>query len=283
MNLCFYHDDTDGIMSAAIVKMTYPNCEFIKINYKYDKDKLAKKYFSHNIKYEHIIIVDFSFGSEVTNLIGRHCRRLIWIDHHKTAKERMPAEWHSKEIDGLRRLDRAGCYLTWEYFHPDTKVPNLVQYIDDWDRWQFKHPETREIHEAFYLHNESPLDLPADWHNYYYPDKLYAEGIILLAAKKQRVKKNFDMGFTLDWHNYKCRMMNTNHDISDTGNYAVTEGYDIGIIYYIEHPNISVSLRSQKEIDVSEIAEQYGGGGHKNAAGFTLKREEFFKIFKWKK
>jgi phosphoesterase RecJ-like protein len=30
-------------------------------------------------------------------------------------------------------------------------------------------------------------------------------------------------------------------------------------------------MRSQGEIDVAEIARKYGGGGHKNAAGFNLK------------
>lgn len=31
------------------------------------------------------------------------------------------------------------------------------------------------------------------------------------------------------------------------------------------------SLRSRGDIDVSEIAKKFGGGGHKNAAGFQLK------------
>ena len=32
------------------------------------------------------------------------------------------------------------------------------------------------------------------------------------------------------------------------------------------------SLRSRKGFDVSEIAKHYGGGGHAQAAGFTLTR-----------
>ena len=34
--------------------------------------------------------------------------------------------------------------------------------------------------------------------------------------------------------------------------------------------NISYSLRSQPDFDCSEIAKLYGGGGHKNSAGFKL-------------
>jgi phosphoesterase RecJ-like protein len=36
---------------------------------------------------------------------------------------------------------------------------------------------------------------------------------------------------------------------------------------------LKVSLRSRGEVDVEKIARQYGGGGHKNAAGFTVDRD----------
>jgi oligoribonuclease NrnB/cAMP/cGMP phosphodiesterase (DHH superfamily) len=34
--------------------------------------------------------------------------------------------------------------------------------------------------------------------------------------------------------------------------------------------SISYSLRSQPDFDCSEIAKLYGGGGHKNSAGFKI-------------
>ena len=39
----------------------------------------------------------------------------------------------------------------------------------------------------------------------------------------------------------------------------------------IEPGKVSVSLRAKGQCDVSKIAAQFGGGGHKNAAGFTLR------------
>ena len=35
-------------------------------------------------------------------------------------------------------------------------------------------------------------------------------------------------------------------------------------------PVHKVSLRSRGEVDVEKIARHHGGGGHRNAAGFTL-------------
>jgi nanoRNase/pAp phosphatase (c-di-AMP/oligoRNAs hydrolase) len=64
---------------------------------------------------------------------------------------------------------------------------------------------------------------------------------------------------------------------SDAGNLMATE-YEQGKMFaatYIDGPKGRIfSLRSTKDgMDVSKIAERFGGGGHKNAAGFTIQVE----------
>jgi nanoRNase/pAp phosphatase (c-di-AMP/oligoRNAs hydrolase) len=62
--------------------------------------------------------------------------------------------------------------------------------------------------------------------------------------------------------------------VSDAGNIMSTD--EAFSACYWDHPDgRSFSLRSrndngQKGIDVAEVAKRYGGGGHKNAAGFTV-------------
>ena len=41
-------------------------------------------------------------------------------------------------------------------------------------------------------------------------------------------------------------------------------------MYEISPNEYKVSLRSSKDVDVSVIAQYFGGGGHKKAAGFTM-------------
>lgn len=51
----------------------------------------------------------------------------------------------------------------------------------------------------------------------------------------------------------------------------VTKGVEVAIFMYEIEPNIyKISLRSKDQIDVSRIAQYFGGGGHKKAAGFTM-------------
>jgi phosphoesterase RecJ-like protein len=49
------------------------------------------------------------------------------------------------------------------------------------------------------------------------------------------------------------------------------KGCEVGALLREDKPNyIKVSLRSKDQVDVSKIALTFGGGGHKNAAGFEL-------------
>lgn len=55
-----------------------------------------------------------------------------------------------------------------------------------------------------------------------------------------------------------------------------TKDVKIAVFMYEIKPNeYKVSLRSDDEIDVSRIAQFFGGGGHKKAAGFTLTGQPF--------
>ena len=54
----------------------------------------------------------------------------------------------------------------------------------------------------------------------------------------------------------------------------ITEGVDCAIfMYQINAVTYKISLRSKKIVDVSKIAESFGGGGHVRAAGFYCKGE----------
>jgi nanoRNase/pAp phosphatase (c-di-AMP/oligoRNAs hydrolase) len=56
---------------------------------------------------------------------------------------------------------------------------------------------------------------------------------------------------------------------SELGNYIIKElGADYVVM--INMQRMKVSLRSRKDINVRSIAEMNGGGGHKNAAGFSI-------------
>lgn len=70
------------------------------------------------------------------------------------------------------------------------------------------------------------------------------------------------------------RKANAEKDISDGFvNYARgIEGVEVGVLFRESAENeFKVSLRSKGDVDVAEVSKVFGGGGHRNAAGFNIK------------
>jgi phosphoesterase RecJ-like protein len=53
------------------------------------------------------------------------------------------------------------------------------------------------------------------------------------------------------------------------------EGVSVSaLIRELEGGGFKISLRSRGEIDIESVARHYGGGGHRNAAGFNLEEQD---------
>ena len=117
-----------------------------------------------------VYILDFSFPRPVMDQVFTDAKRVVWLDHHKTAFEMWGAgmPWF-KDMDHLDRhhieLDnaRSGAMLAWEYFNPHDPVPMFVRHIDDYDRWQFKLAGTKEFNKALWSYAPWSFEQWRDW------------------------------------------------------------------------------------------------------------------------
>ena len=254
-----------------------------------------------------IFILDFSFPKWVMDGLFDLAERVTWRDHHKTAFETFDKNpefvWQELNCraDILLDNNKSGAYLAWEYFHPDTEVPLFIRHIDDYDRWQFKIDGTKAFNKAIWSHApwsfkqwvEWFYDRGAGFTHKYWAD-FYTEGAAILRAHDgavQSVVKNaarnceipFDEEGALDcveprleWNNGGYWMVHglaancPPHLQSDVGHELATQSGTFGLLWCIDKDNqCKCSLRSNGDYDVSAIAKAFGGGGHRNAAGFT--------------
>jgi nanoRNase/pAp phosphatase (c-di-AMP/oligoRNAs hydrolase) len=56
-------------------------------------------------------------------------------------------------------------------------------------------------------------------------------------------------------------------------------GAPCGLVYRLVERRVECSLYSLGDFDVAKIAARLGGGGHRNAAGFTVSLEEWISRF----
>jgi nanoRNase/pAp phosphatase (c-di-AMP/oligoRNAs hydrolase) len=65
---------------------------------------------------------------------------------------------------------------------------------------------------------------------------------------------------------------------SELGNRLAEQSTSFGLVWQLAaNGEAKASLRSKGDFDVAAIAVRYGGGGHRNAAGFRMTHEKFMR------
>jgi oligoribonuclease NrnB/cAMP/cGMP phosphodiesterase (DHH superfamily) len=110
-----------------------------------------------------VYILDFSFPRSIMEALFSGCSKVIWLDHHKTAFEMygkspntIANQWYDAEGLGIFGTNadvvldntRSGALIAWNYFHPDAWTPKLIRHLDDYDRWVFAIPYTKEFNKS---------------------------------------------------------------------------------------------------------------------------------------
>ena len=156
----------------------------------------------------------------------------------------------------------------------------MLRYIEDRDIWKWKLPYTEEI---LTLVDLSPMDFKAwskiakDLENATKRGLYKKNGTLLLKFQKALIDKLLPGTETVLFDGKKILALNAPYYFSsDLGHELAARTGTFAIVWNESAGRIRVSLRSTGNIDVSKIAKKYGGGGHKNASGFSFLIHEKF-------
>ena len=253
----------DGMASAAVAWHALSSAEFIVGRYQEQLPEFQPCSL--------IFLLDFSYPRQVVQRLLDEGHSLVILDHHKSAFEDLAGLTHENLIMRFN-MNKSGAMLTWDYFRPLTPPPDLIRHIQDRDLWLFKDARTKPITTALYaisgLSYKNILD--TDVHS------LYEKGRILLDAHDKEIDvlmkiSRVPLTLTEPGKAYNVIAVNCPPKYaSDIGNLMAAEQV-FGVTYYDTFSGREYSLRSIGDFDVSRIAAFYGGGGHKNAAGFKVK------------
>jgi len=219
-----------------------------------------------------VYLVDFCYETaEQMNMLIETTKHLVVLDHHRSSRmfvESVPEHVYDE--------NKSGATIAWSYFHPETPLPSLMKYLEDGDLYLYRLPETRNIFSYLLV---LPFEFPA-W------DKLalgleddatrtdilntaatYTEFFEMLAQSSvERAKK-------VRFEGYEVYFVATHPNItmkSYVGHELYAKLPPFALIV-TAHPNgFGVSIRGDMSVDVSKIAEKYGGGGHSGSAGFFI-------------
>ncbi|MEY4102376.1 MAG: hypothetical protein RIR88_510 [Actinomycetota bacterium] len=283
--LVIYHGGqcTDGFGAAFAAWLKLGDeAEYVPMDYLKATDGMAE--FHERVKLDcsigerEVYILDFSLPKAVMDWLFSHAKRVVWLDHHASVFKDwgVPLDDVADELtlglvqpnDHTVVLDnnKSGALLAWEYFHPGTEVPMLIRHIDDYDRWQFKMRGTKEIARAI--------------RSYQY-GSMCTEGGAILRAHNQNVQAVLKQArptsirvlLSEDGFAPVLNGLATNAPsflASDLGHELANKSGTFGLVWSMAgNGQIHCSMRSNGGYDVSAIAKAFGGGGHRNAAGFS--------------
>lgn len=246
-----------------------------------------------------VYVLDFSYPRDtMIDKVILPSNRTFVYDHHKTAKEDLhdlPGEIRIKH--NINRVGdkivfdmaRSGAGITFDELSADAgkragvHAPRaggrslwIVDYVEDRDLWRKALPRT----DAFTAYMATqPMTFEA-W------DAMQASTLKDIADKGDVVqnyidqygKKAIDQARVENIAGYKAFTMNTPymncseflHMLLTTPNNMKVQPAFAASYFRTMKGEWQFSLRSLGDFDVSEVARKFGGGGHKNAAGFKV-------------
>lgn len=273
--LVIYHGNcADGFSAAWCFWRKYgPDADYVAGVYQQDPP---------DVRGRDVFLVDFSYKRAVVERMLADANSVCLIDHHKTAIEDlqplfMQDSWtgEPKQLAHFTDLNRSGATLAWDYLFPGEDRPLLLGHVEDRDLWRFKLPGTREI-QAFVFSHEYSFEL---WDKLMSADqvellKMTAAGAAIERKHHKDVaelvavcKRRMVIGA------YDVPVASLPHTLVSDAAHLMAQGEPFAACYWDTAEGRTFGLRAADEgVDVSEVAKQYGGGGHAKAAGFKVPR-----------
>ena len=308
--IIYHDADFDGKLSNEVCRFhlgrLYPDARIHSYGWDYGRpvpqvvaedDELCDAW----VNYDSIYIVDLS----VDELMARPELRdkIVWIDHHKSAIEKwcVPADKNGQchgQFQGYRIDGVAACRLCWQWFsygpnfgdpRPTKRdfverrvsEPELLRLAGEYDIWDHRDPDGKALQFGLRCCNESELANLVCGQFHGTPE---SEGVLRNVIEGGRMVKSYcdrnndeysaAYSQTIKWEGLTFCALN----IGQRGNSDLLRGgikpeHDALFAWRWTGNAALVSLYhapGKEHHDLSKIAVQYGGGGHRGACGFRI-------------
>ena len=265
--LCIYHANcADGFTAAWVLWKHYKGeIDFFPGIYQTPPP---------DVKGRDVIFVDFSYKRPIMDVMLNLANSVTILDHHKTAIE---------DIGGLPFKDamltpeHSGAMLAWMWAHPESPgAPPLVRYVEDRDLWKFEETESRNVNAWIFSYDYTFENWDALHKTLESPSGVYEIAAMQGAAIERKHHKDVAELVKVTQRamvigDRRMPVANVPYTLTSDAGHLMAQGQLFAACYWDTPEGRVFSLRSTEDgMDVSEIAKQYGGGGHKHAAGFKV-------------
>lgn len=258
-----YHNDDDGFASALAAWLRYGDtgAHYIEVRYGQPVPVIPEGT-------EELFIVDFSYSRGLCDQLAEKYR-LVVLDHHESAQAALQDAPYA-----IFDMSKAGCELAWEYFFPAEPLPELLAYVADRDLWKWELPLSKDVN-AWIASLPNRFDEWAALALGGINQEMIMCGQAIRSIQDKLVTVMADGAGTTTIHGHPAVVVNSTPALhSELAERLLQRHPEAALVaIYQDQANGTrkYSLRTNRtDLDLSAIARQYGGGGHRKAAGFEL-------------
>ncbi len=159
-------------------------------------------------------------------------------------------------------------------------IPSPYRYVEDQDLWNWKLVDSQEVNAAI---GSYPRRFD-DWDQLAARpiESLAEEGRPIVRANRIEVDRAANIAHPVVLGKERIEAVNAHqpraaigHRLAERARY----GKSWGLVYRVVGNRVDCSIYSMGDLDVSDVALRYGGGGHRNAAGFSVSLREWLDVF----
>ncbi len=284
--LCIFHGDCiDGFGAAYSIWKKWPGIKFAPAYHGNPVPECAG---------EDVLFVDFAPGQDWIMKNAGRIYSMVIIDHHKTSKAALEEfRTFDGSMIGLLKsfgedhpspanvsvwfdMEQSGAAMAWQFAsqqnrETDKPVPMMIALIEDRDIWRNAYGDiTKQFSAAIQTY---PMDFKV-WDRVCNDiDPVIAEGVVIWRAHLVHVKKMVENAYFESVGGHMVPVVNTSYEFSSDVGHELLKAYPeapFAACWSVDKDRrMRWSLRSEdSRTDVSAIAKSFGGGGHRNAAGF---------------
>ena len=292
-DIVIYHDHcADGFAAAWACWMRWRDeCQYVPASYGQPAPDVTGK---------NVLMVDFSYKRAALDAMAASAASIVILDHHKTAEQDLEAfrfreseagvvapenvagmlrdlaELYRPPVIAIFDMQRSGAHMAWDFCHDVDETPLLIQYVEDRDLWLFKLPETKPF--SLWLRSE-PFSfdrfelLAQELHDARDGDRIMTEAAAMQRFFDAKVDEIASFARRRRIGEHEPIVVNCPPMFASEVGHALLDKHPAApfAAMYFDGPNARMwSLRSREDrTDVSAVAARFGGGGHRNAAGFS--------------
>ena len=284
-----HEDDIDGLGGVILGYLAFKDIDYMLIHVKEQTEIVD---FVKNSNYEKVFITDLGLEDKIADEINELGMNILHFDHHETNVYASKYAFSTVEIQ-RNGISTCGTELFYLYLKENNLLKDnalIKRFVEDtraydtWDWVKNNNVEANDLNKLFSIVGiDTYISKMVDKLRNNNKDIFDETDKYLIELNTQEENKLIELSdkslIIREKDELKFGIVFGNKFLSIIGNTLCNRHPELDYMLLIDPLEKKVSLRSVR-IDVSKVAESYGGGGHKYAAGFSLNEEIFKSLLK---